>query len=175
MAIILVLASLAGQLAPHFTGRSEPVVFLSVDGEQNLPTFFSVLLILAASLLLAVVAVFKKAQRDAYVSYWMLLAIGFLCMAIDEATSLHEKLQGPVGRLLGEDRPAIFHFAWLAPGIAFVLVTGLLFLKFLLHLPGKTRWLFLTAGGVYLGGAIVMELIGSYYAAAYGINSRIFI
>lgn len=171
MALVLMLASVAGQLAPYFTGRSEPVVFLSIDGEQNLPAFFSVLLILVATLLLAVIAVFKKAQGASYAFYWALLSLGFLFMAVDEATSIHEKLNGPMRRLLGDERPAIFHFAWLLPGIVFVLAIGLLFLRFLLHLPAKTRLLFFMAASLYLGGAIVLELIGSYYAFTYGIRS----
>lgn len=175
MACVLILASLAGQLAPYFTGRSEPIVFLSVDGEQNLPTFFSVLLILVATLLLAVITVFKNAQGAPCVRYWAILASGFLFIALDEATSIHEKLQGPMSRLLGEDRPDVFHFAWVAPGMAIVLLVGLFFLKFLLRLPAKTRLLFCVSAALYLGGAIVLELIGGHYAITHGIRSWIFI
>lgn len=175
VAFILVVASLAGQLAPYYTERNEPVVFLSLDGEQNLPAFFSVLLLLVASLLLTVVTLFKKVQGAPYTLYWAVLAFGFLFMALDEATSIHEKLHGPMSWLLGEERPAAFHFAWVVPGIAIVLFMGLFFLKFLLRLPAKTRWLFLAAGSVYLGGAIVLELVGGYYASVHGINNWAFI
>lgn len=165
MALVLLLASLAGQLAPYFTSRTEPVVFLSLDAEQNLPTFFSVLLILAAALLLTLVTLFKKTQGDSYVFYWGLLSLGFLMMALDEATSVHEKLYGPMIQWLGADRPAIFNFAWVVPCIAFVSVIGLFFLRFLLHLPAKTRLLFCVAGAVYVGGAIGFEMVGGYYYA----------
>lgn len=165
LTLVLLLASLAGQLAPYFTSRTEPVVFLSLDAEQNLPTFFSVLLILLAALLLTLVAVFKRTQGASYAFHWAVLALGFLMMALDEATSVHEKLYGPMSQWLGADRPAVFNFAWVVPCIVLVLVIGLYFLRFLLHLPAKTRLLFCTAGVVYLGGAIGFEMIGGYYYA----------
>lgn len=171
VAFVLMLASVAGQLAPYFTSRSEPVFFLSVDAEQNLPTFFSILLLLIATALLAIIALFKKVQGASYAVYWAILSVGFLLMAVDEATSIHEKLHEPMSRLLGDDRPAVFYFAWVVPAIVFVFVAGLFFLKFLLRLPAKTRFLFFLAGFLYVGGAIVLELIGSLFAFTYGLRS----
>ena len=52
--------------------------------------------------------------------------------------------------------------------MAGVLILGLLFLKFLLRLPPLTRWSFLGAGAVYLGGAIGIEMIGGRYAESHG-------
>jgi hypothetical protein len=41
-------------------------------------------------------------------------------------------------------------------------------MKFLLHLPAKTRLRFLIAATIYLGGAIGVELFGSQHAELYG-------
>lgn len=172
VAFFLVVAGSAEQFAPAFTGRSELVALFNLDGERNIPAFFSMLLILFAALLLAIIAFFKKRQGAVYTLYWSVLAFGFLFMAADEAMSIHERLNEPMSRLLGEDRPGIFYLAWVIPGMATVLFVGLFFLKFLRHLPGKTRFLFLLAAALYLGGAIALELVGNHYAALNGTASR---
>jgi len=53
-------------------------------------------------------------------------------------------------------------------------VTGLAYLKFLLHLPRKTRDLFLLAGSIYVGGALGMEMVCGYYADAVGQRNLIY-
>ena len=50
---------------------------------------------------------------------------------------------------------------WVVPGIAFVLFVLLAYLRFLFHLPRKTRLLFLGAGGLFVAGAIGMEMLAA--------------
>jgi hypothetical protein len=95
-------------------------------------------------------------------------------MAIDEAASIHELLTWPMRSLLGllgQQASGIFFFTWVIPGIAVAMVFGLSYLKFLLHLPAKTRWRFVVAATLYLGGAIGMELIGGRYADLHGMEN----
>ena len=174
-AFVLILAGLAGQLGPYFAGSGEVVTLFNLNSEHNIPAFFSMLLILAAALLLALIAVFKKAEGETYALYWAVLACGFMFMAVDEVMAIHEKLNEPMNRLLGKERSGIFYFPWVAAGIVLVIGVGLFFLKFLRHLPTKTRFLFLAAAAFYLGGVIVVELIGNYFAAAHGTKSWTFI
>jgi hypothetical protein len=89
-------------------------------------------------------------------------------MAIDEAFQFHERLNIPVGTLLGDGSLGIFYFPWVIPGIALVSVLGLYFLRFLLHLPAATGLSFLMAATLYIGGAIGVELIGSSHAELHG-------
>ncbi|HEX7028870.1 MAG TPA: hypothetical protein VF268_16640 [Gammaproteobacteria bacterium] len=175
MAFFLVIAGLAGQLTPNLTGHGEVVTLFNFNSERNIPAFFSTLLILGATLLLAVIAVFKRAGGAAYTVYWVILACGFMFMAVDEAMSLHEKLNEPMSWLLGKERAGIFYFPWVFAGIGIVIVLGLVFLRFLLHLPVKTRLLFLAAAALYLGGAIVVELLGNHFAAVHGTKSWRFV
>ena len=139
-----------------------------VDAEQNIPTLFSVLLLFCAALLLTVITVLKKKQKDPDVSRWAILAFGFLLMAVDEALSIHEKLVTPVRELLGDGPLGIFYFAWVIPGIAVVLVLTLFLLRFLLRLPAKTRFTFIVAGTLFIGGALGLELVGGRYAELHG-------
>jgi hypothetical protein len=171
VAFLLVLASIAGQFSKLVLGHDYlkglvPLFYL--DAEQNNPTYFSVLLMLFAALLLAVIAVLNGKQRIPHVSKWAILSFGFLLMAYDEAFQIHEMLISPVRTLIGNSNLGIFYFAWVIPGIALVLVLGLSFVSFLLHLPATTRFRFLMAGTLYIGGAIGVELIGGRHAELYG-------
>jgi hypothetical protein len=44
----------------------------------------------------------------------------------------------------------------------------LIYFKFLLHLPPQTRRIFLLAAGLYVGGALGVELIHGHYLDLYG-------
>ena len=170
VAVLLVLASVGGQFSKFVLGHDYlkglvPLFF--VNSEQNIPTFFSVLLMLFITLLLAVIAALNLKQRAPHTSKWVILSFGFLYMAFDEAFQIHEKLTLPVRTLMGDDNLGVFYFAWVIPGIALVLILGLFFLRFLLHLHARTRLRFLTAAAIYIGGAIGVELIGGGYAEIY--------
>ena len=162
----LVLASIAGQLTKFLLGHDYVKGFVplfDVNQERNIPTFFSVLLLLGAALLLAVITRLKQNHRAPHVSKWATLTVGFVFMAFDEAFQVHEYLVAPVTKLLGDGHLGVFYFAWVIPGIALVFALGIFFLKFLLYLPPLTRMRFLIAGTIYVGGAIGFELIGGRY------------
>jgi hypothetical protein len=177
VAFLLVLASTGGQLTAYLTGHMRVyglVRLFNVDAEQNIPTFFSTLLLLFAALLLAVITILKRKQTASYVTHWAILSFGFLFMATDEACSFHEQLVAPVRKLLGGGNLGVFYYAWVIPGIALVLVLALFFIKFLLHLPVKTRLTFLMAAILYLGGAIGCDLIEGRYAELHGAHNLTF-
>ncbi len=146
------------------------IPLFNIDTEQNIPTFFSSSLLLFATILLGVIAVLKKNQMDSYASYWTVLSFGFLSMAIDEASSIHELLIDPIRQLLGNGNLGIFHFAWVIPFIALVFVLAIFFFRFLLHLPLKTRIAFIIAAALYIAGVLGYELIGGRYLEQYGEN-----
>lgn len=174
IAFILVLASIGGQLILFFTGHKHWLINLfNLEFEQNIPTWFSVFILLFAAGLLAVITALKRNQKDPHVLYWAILSFGFLFMAIDEAVSIHEKLLLPSAQLLyllgaTPGHYGFFAFAWVVPAIAIVIVLALFFLRFLFGLPPKTRFRFLVAGTIYIGGAIGMEMIGGRYVESHG-------
>lgn len=171
VAFLLVLASIGGQLFKYLTGHDYVyglVPLFDVDVEKNIPTLLSVFLLSFAALLLLVITVLDKQQKAPDVSRWAILSFGFLLMAIDEAWSFHEMLNMPVRGLLGDGNLGIFYFAWVIPGVAIVPVLALFFLRFLLRLPARTRFTFLVAATLFIGGAIGFELIGGRYAELYG-------
>ena len=173
VAVLLVLASIAGQLAKFVLGHEylEGLVPLFyVDNEFNIPTLFSVLLMLFSAVLLAVITLLSGRRRAPHVSKWAILSIGFFLMACDEGLQYHERLILPIRALLGDSDLGIYYFAWVIPGIALVLVSALFFMRFLLHLPTATRLRFMMAATLYIGGAIGVELIGGRYAELHPIQ-----
>ncbi len=170
-AFLLVLASIGGQLARYLTGSDTLyglVRLVTVDNEYSLPTYFSASLLLFASLLLAIISILKKNSRAPYALQWAILSFGFLYLAFDEATAIHEMLIRPMKELLGGYARGIFHFAWVIPGIAIILIFALMFLKFFFHLPSRTKLLVLVAATLFIGGAVGVELIGGSYRSLYG-------
>lgn len=175
-ALLLVLASTAGQLAVYLAGypHVHPLVRLFyVDAERNIPTGFSTLLLLLAALLLWAIAGLERRQGSR-ASHWAVLASGFLLMAADEAWSFHEKLSKPIRKLLGREDLGVFYYAWVIPGIALVLVLALVFSRFLWRLPARTRRAFLTAAALYLGGVLGFELLGSGFDEANGRRNLVY-
>ncbi len=173
LATMLFAANLAVLFVDYLTGYSLKMVqrlakVFSVDYELNAPAFFSTLILLFSSVLLAVITYFKQKQRDQYVWHWAVLSFGFLFMAYDEMASAHEKLVEPMRAILGENDLGAFYFAWVVPGIVLVTIIGFFFLRFWWKLPPKTRTWFFIAATLYLGGALGMELIDGSYAAANG-------
>ena len=180
VACVLILASIGSHLTAVLAGYEvypvdDPgsqvddfVRFLSVDKEKNLPTFFSTSLLFFAALLLSVVTVLERKRSNSYAFYWAILSCGFFVMAGDELLQFHERLITPGRELLGNDYLGIFHFAWVIPGIALVVILALFFRRFLLSLARTTRLAFLTAALLYVGGAIGLELAGGYVAQSQG-------
>lgn len=67
VAFLLVLASIAGQLSKYLLGHDRVYTLVRlfyVDAERNIPTLFSVLLLFCAALLLTVITVLKKKDKD---------------------------------------------------------------------------------------------------------------
>jgi hypothetical protein len=128
-----------------------------MDSEHNIPAFFSALELLLAASLLAVLAL-GGIERDRRLRRgWALLATGFLSLAFDEAVEIHERLNGPIRRLLGEPD---FAAAWLVPSVFVLAAAAILLLPFLHALPWRFALMFAASGGLYLLGAVVLEAIG---------------
>jgi hypothetical protein len=132
------------------------VPLLSLSYEENIPTFYSAVILLAAALLLALIALGTKRNGERFVAAWWVLSVGFFYIAVDEVLELHEQLTPLMSTL--KQFGGVLTFSWVIPAAVLVLVLGLLFIPFLRHLPRATRNRFLLAGALYVGGAVVLEL-----------------
>lgn len=167
LAVILVVASLASRVLQELADE-RPIRILSVDAEQSLPTLFSVVIMFMAVALLALIAALERQAGASDASRWAILALGFLFMTADEALSVHERLVRPMRQLLGDEPLGVLFYAWVIPGLAIVLLVALLFVRFLRRLRSRTAVLFMVAGGLFLAGAIGLELAGGWYVERHG-------
>lgn len=168
--VVLVVASVAGQVLlrelpglPLVGGLAHA---LYVDSEQSLPTIFAVLLLLSAAGLLAVVAALYCRTDAEDVRYWWTTAVLVLLLTLDEYLSLHEQLIDPMRDLLGASGP--FYYAWIVPGAIAVVIVVAVFVPFLGRLPRRLRMRILVSGGLFLSGAIGVEMVGGAIESAAG-------
>ena len=154
------------QLRPISWSLSDIARRFTVDSEGSVPAWYSSILLLAAAALLAVTAMVAFRSRDHWWKHWSALAGLFCLLSLDEAASFHESLILPLQTHFGAR--GIFFFAWVIPGMFFVGAVGLAFLKFVLNLDHRTRNRFIASGGLFVGGALGMELVGGAFIDALG-------
>ena len=171
VATLLIILSIGTQIIAYTTGHNSMyglVPLLDLDDEDNLPTFFSGLILLFASSLLALIHILARKSEEKDRFYWATLSLGFLYMAFDEICMIHEKFVGPMRRVLGDEDLGVFYYAWVIPFGGIVIVLSIVFSGFLLRLPSKTRLIFIIAAVMYVGGAIGVELIEGLITDKYG-------
>ena len=134
-----------------------------MDLEYNAPTWFSTVLLMTASLVLAGTA--QSPIGELHRRTWTGLSLLFVALSMDEAVSIHEKLI-PIGRELGMS--GWLSHSWVVAGAALVVVVFLLILPMLRSLPKPTLTVFLVAAGLYLSGVLVVEAFGGRYAETHG-------
>jgi hypothetical protein len=150
-----------------FNYHQEWMNMLNLDREMNFPTWYSAFMLGFGSILLRIIAVGKKQKSDRYTGDWKLLSLIFTLLAIDEVLSIHEIFIIPeVSNAL--HLPWFLHSMWVIPGTIFVVWFLKRYWKFSRHLPLRSQQHFILAAAVYIGGALVMEMVGSYVAEAKG-------
>lgn len=169
--ITLVLSglSLVGQWIKYHLGYGRLlglVPLFDVNGELNLPAFYSAVLLLGCSVLLAVITAIKVEDKARYIKHWCGLTAIFFFLALDEIISLHERTIAPLRTAL--QARSFLYSTWVVLGAGFVSLILLIYFKFLLHLLPQTRRIFLLAAGLYIGGALGVELIHGHYLDFYG-------
>jgi len=171
--IVLSAAHVIGQLTKYLTSHDFVFGLISefnVDAESNVPTYFSSLMLLMASILLGIIAIYKNKTKGSFILHWSVLSIIFFILSLEEIVGFHERLSAILGRTRWE-YTGYFHYAWTIPGLIVVCIFVALYFKFWMNLPQKTRLLFLISGLLYVGGAIGFELISGTYADMHGINN----
>ena len=165
----LVVASTIGQIGRHFYGATTMhgfIPFFFLDYEMNIPTYYSSIALLFASLMLAAMTGITYKHAAPFRFHWSVLALTFGLLAIDEVVGFHEYPIDGIRNYLGVG--GMLYYAWVIPAAFCVLAFGLFFLKFLNHLNSSTRYLFILSGAIFVGGAIGVEMISGIEADAAG-------
>jgi len=159
-------AELLHYLVPSASWSIIPL--LSLSGEGNFPTWYSSGLLASCGLVLLAISAGVRQAGGSFRRHWAFLGVVFIYMSLDEAVELHENLSK-----LAELHGVLF-FSWVVPAGAIVLGLGLCYLPFLKHLPAKSRWRFVLAGTIYVGGALLMELPLGYWAERAGSDNLVY-
>jgi hypothetical protein len=130
----------------------------NLNSEENIPAFFSTLLLLFSSILLVIIAFAVKKSDAPYFYHWLGLSLIFLFLSMDESLSFHESMTVPLRK--GLNTSGLLFYAWVIPYTVALLILILLYLKFFINLPAGTRNLLIIAAALYLVGVIGIELLG---------------
>lgn len=95
----------------------------------------------------------------------MVVTTLFAWASLDEAAELHEHLGGLFGT------GGILYFDWVISAAALLVAVAVALWPWLRELPTSTRRRMLVAGGVYFGGALVMELPLGWWTERFGADS----
>jgi hypothetical protein len=168
-----IVASLLERSDLEIAGRENIITLLSLKSEYNIPTVVSVLELAACALLLTLIAAVQRARGDRFVSRWVLLSGIFLYLALDEGARLHERLNEPLAAL--PFTTGVLRWGWVLVGGLLVVVLAATYLRFVLALPSTYRTGVVVAGGLYVGGALMMELVGAGASENSGLDTPLYL
>jgi hypothetical protein len=140
--------------------RTQPILMLNLDSEQNLPSLFSTLLLWIGAVLCGFIA---KAGGDTRAdrNHWAGLSALFFYLGTDEFASLHERLGGLTDHMLASW--GLSTFAWVIPYSFLLIFLLIYYVKFLFRLPVETmKWL-IFSGIIYVAGALGCEIVGGIW------------
>lgn len=137
------------------------------DEEANIPTYFSALQLLAAAVLVVLIGITVRRRGLTQHRQWLALGGVLGLMSLDEAAQLHEKAM-LLTKSLAWAPPALRNRAWVAVGIVIVLVVVVIFIPFVAKLPPVTRWGYIASGGLFVLGAVGLELVEGAWQEVHG-------
>lgn len=137
-----------------------------INHEPSLPAWYSSGALLAASALLLLTGIARRQEGDGYYRHWLGLAAVFLLLSLDEAAMFHEGINSALW--WRTETEGIFYFPWVIPALLFVGLVGLCYVPFLRHIERRTAALFVVAGGIYVMGAVGMEMSAGPLVEKYG-------
>ena len=161
VALVLVGAGAAVVGYHYVLGRSDLRWFtgyFDLGDEANLPTYFSSGILLLAAGLLAWIARVQRRREAPFARHWLALALVFAFLSVDEAAMLHEFVYKAIMAVWGRGS-GVFYHVWVVPFLIGVLALGVVYARFLLHLPPRYRRLFVAAAAIYVGGALGLEMV----------------
>lgn len=148
---------------------SAKIWLLDVDVEQSFFTWLSVVALFVVAQLLFRAAGEAAARGERFRWHWLVLSVLFLLVSIDEFTGLHEKLSEAMASRT--THTGLMYFVWAAPAGLISLAGLAAFVPFLRSFPARLGVLAVISAAMYLGGAVVMEMIGGSVAEVEGVES----
>lgn len=132
-----------------------------LDKERNVPSVFSVGLLLFAAALLVKIALGQTNGRKPHAAKWIGLALVFVYLGFDEGLEIHERVSLATAHLAGSTRFGFY--AWIIPYGLAALAMLAIYIRFLRQLPRSIAIQFIVAGGIYIFGALGTEGLAGIY------------
>jgi len=157
---------------PELTAVNEVLdTLFKLTGEFNLPTLFSAGILLFAGILLLLVYASQKYKP--FRLHWLFLGLIFIFLSLDESLMIHESLSRFIRKNI-EVEGSIRYGTWSIPYLIITFLIGLMYLRFVLHLPKLTKLLFISSGFIYVMGAGGLELLEGYLFLEFGEESLLY-
>lgn len=160
----------------HFAGLNQ-VIFLrelfDLDLEVSIPTWYAQTQLLAAGVIAAILMLNHHARKDSSgARNWLLVALLCLFLSIDEGSGVHEQLIGIIRdqRLIGSSVNP-----WIIYATIILLIVGVIFVRFFLGLPRRTKFLLAMAATIFVSGAFMVDMISGGYVENTGLHKLFFI
>jgi hypothetical protein len=130
---------------------------VDVNGEANIPTWFSVTLLSAGAVAVAAVATRSRRRAQPDAAAWSFVALFLTAMSIDEMVGLHESVGGEVDDVVAF--PLIGGYGWLVPGTLIGLVGAAVLWRAVVPLPAHPRNAIVLSIGLFGAGAVGLEVV----------------
>ncbi|MES2848864.1 MAG: multidrug transporter [Bacteroidota bacterium] len=146
------------------------IKWFDFNRESNVPTWFSLVILTLAALLFFIIYTQKKNNKIKGAHYWLTLGFIFIFLSIDESVQVHEEVAKILRPSVSNNVSGLLYWAWVIPYGIFAIAAAIYFFRFVVSLPAKTRNLFFLAGGMYVFGALILELVEGHFYIKYGLN-----
>ncbi len=166
---VLALLNVVAIVLRHGLGHEWVLGFrdlIDLNREGSFGTWFAGLLLAALAAVSVLCGVQDQRLGGRWRRNWFLLAGAFVYVSMDEILAIHERVALVVRPALGTS--GALYFAWTIPALLLVALFGLVQLRFLAQLARATRLRLFAAAGVFLTGAVGLEMIESAVFTAAG-------
>ena len=94
------------------------------------------------------------------------MVVLFVFLSVDEFVSIHETLSSNMYHMLNAS--GLLFYTWVVLYFVAIVILGLVYLRFMINLPTKTRNLFIFALLLFVSGALGVEMLEGRYVEMYG-------
>ncbi len=171
VAIVLIMIHI-GILITYFivddSSKFDFVRMFDLDMERNIPTLFSSTILLISASLFYLLSVVEKRNHW----FWLGLSIVFVFLAIDESVKIHENIGDYTEQFV--DASGFLYYPWILSYALFVLILGVLYLRFFWKMERKIFLRFMLSAAIFLSGAIGFELLSANEASIHDTDTVLY-
>ena len=153
-----------------FDYGAELLEVFNLNEEQNIPTWYSSVILLLCGVTIYFISIYKKNSQDRYYRHWLWLSIIFCYLSLDEAISIHENFKL---KFLFKKDHILYDDSWVIVFSILIAIFVFAYRRFLQNLPSTTRKMFIVSGCIYIFGSAGIEIVGSFTQEFYGRASMI--